>query len=263
MQNISPRLAPRRPKGTHFKTIVAVVLFVALALFVYIFPNAARVAGVTFARPFWIVRNNATRPFTFVRDFFAFKSSLISKNLALENEVASLRLKQVDYDTLLKENQNLMNQVGGESRIIARVLSKPPQSPYDTLVLANGSDDGVALGNKVYLSDTIIIGNITSVTSRTSVAQLFSSGSQKEQTTLSRTGTTFEIVGAGAGNFQLEVPKETDVIVGDTFLYPSVTASVLASVYSIENGSQSSFKKIYLRIPGNIFSTQWLFIEKF
>ncbi len=262
MQNISPRLAPRRTKGKHLKTIVTVVLFVVLSACVYVFPNATRSVSTAIAKPLWIVRGNVGRPFTFARDFFAFKSSLISKNIALENEVASLRLKQIDYDAIAKENQSVMNQPDRRERAISRVLSKPPQSPYDTLVIGSGESDGIIVGNPVYMSDTIIVGTIASVTAHTAVAQLFSTGNSKQQATLERTGATFELSGAGGANFQVEVPKETDLTVGDTLLYPSSSLSVLATVYHIDTGSQSSFKKVYLRIPGNIFASQWLFIEK-
>jgi hypothetical protein len=118
------------------------------------------------------------------------------------------------------------------------------------------------VGSRVYMSDTIVVGTITSVAPRTSVVQLFSTGGLKQQATLARTGATYELVGSGGANFQLEVPKETDVALGDTFLYPNSSISVLAIVYDIDNGSQSSFKKVYLRIPGNIFSSQWLFVDK-
>src|SRR3989344_6070107 len=142
-------LRSKPQKGKHYKTIIAVVLFFILALLAYIFPNATRSGLTTITKPLWIVRDNAGKPFTFVRDFFAFKSSLISQKISLENEVASLRLKQIDYDVLLKENQNLTNQTGSVNRIVSRVLSKPPQSPYDTLVIGSGSGEGVIPGANV------------------------------------------------------------------------------------------------------------------
>jgi len=255
-------LRSKPQKGKHFKTIIAVVLFVVLTLFVYVFPNATRTTVTAITKPLWAIRNNAGKPFTFVRDFFKFKSSLISQNLALENEVLSLRLKQIDYDAILNENQTLVNQTGRDGRITSRVLAKPPQSPYDTIVLGSGSANGVIVGSRVYMSDTIVVGTVASVTSDTSVVQLFSTGGNKQQATLARTGTMFEIQGSGGANFQVEVPKETDIAIGDTFLYPNTSVSVLAVVYNIDPGSQSSFKKVYMRIPGNIFASQWVFVEK-
>ncbi len=68
--------------------------------------------------------------------------------------------------------------------------------------------------------------------------------------------------GAGGGNITLEVPKDTDVLWGDVFVYPGIAPSVLGSVYYIDNNSQSAFKTVYIRVPGNLFSAQWVFVEK-
>ncbi|MBI4155729.1 MAG: rod shape-determining protein MreC [Candidatus Zambryskibacteria bacterium] len=255
-----------RPKRkTPWKIIIVIFTFLLLSGFGFLFPNLLKGTFSTLARPIWLMRDNITKSFSSVTDFFRFKNTIINENLTLKDELTSLKLKQIDYDAIFKENQNLKNQTdksNNNNRIVSRVLSSPPQSLYDTFIIDNGSLDGVSVGNRVYLSDTIIIGLITSVASRTSVVTLFSTSGQKQEATDSRTGTSFTLSGAGGANFQVVVPKDTDVLVGDIFTYPSRKASVLGSVYFIDANSQSSFKKIYLRIPGNIFSTQWVFVEK-
>ncbi len=260
----TPRLAQGKVRPSRYvKTIVSIVLFLVLVSISVLFPNATRSSVYYVSKPLWAVEAMVAKPFVGTWDYFAFKSYLISKNLDLENQVTSLQLKQVDYDTILKENQDLKNQTADHHpRITSRILSKPPQSPYDTLVVDAGSDVGVAVGDTVYLSDTIIVGMVTSITSHTSLISLFSASGQKQQSTNSRTGALFDLVGKGGANFQVEVPKDTDITVGDTFLFPNKSASVLATAYYIDTDSQSSFKTIYLHSPGNVFSSQWVFIDK-
>ena len=114
----------------------------------------------------------------------------------------------------------------------------------------------------VYISDTLIIGVISDVNSNSSIVTLFSNGGQENEVISSRTGSSFVIIGDGGSNFELEVPKETDILWGDVFTYPSARNSVLATVYFVDSNSQSSFKTVHLKFPSNIFQTKRVFILK-
>ena len=264
--NTRPKLVLGKPKHEHrLKIILVSTLFCLLFSLAYFFPTGIRGLFYTISRPFWLGETMVTDTAMKVKNFFVFKSVLISQNLSIQDELASLKLKEFDYDTIVKENHDLKNQLGRTvllSRILSRIISSPPLSPYDTLVLDAGSNEGVTVGSKVYLSDNIIIGAISSVTSNNSVLKLFSTSGEKTTTVLERTGAFFELTGRGGANLELEAPKETDILWGDLFMYPNITPSIVASVYYIDTNSQSSFKKIYLRIPGNVFSAKWVFIEK-
>jgi cell shape-determining protein MreC len=259
-------LLKSKPKSAHkVKIFLVVGLFVFLSCLSYFFPVGVRVTFQAIARPLWIVSEVITKPFHGTAQYFSFKNSLIKKNTALEEEIGSLKLKEIDYDLIFKENQDLKNQLGRSTtsdKIASRILSKPPTSPYDTLVVDTGSSEGVNLGNKVYSSDNVIVGLVTNVTPHTSLVRLFSSGGNKQESILSRTGASFVLVGDGGANLTLEVPKDTDILWGDVFTYPGISASTIATVNYIDTNSQSSFKTIYLRIPGNIFSNKWVFIER-
>ena len=258
-------LLKSKPKNEHKKTLVIIVI-VAVTIFSFSFfaPNFSRGLFYKIARPLWLGQSIVTAPFRGIGNFFSFKNNLIKKNLELESENASLKLKEIDYDILLKENQELKLEIGRRSvknLVYSRVLSKPPKSPYDTFVIDVGSSQGVLQANRVYLSDNVIIGVVTTVTPNTSLVQLFSSGNNKQEAILSRTGASFELVGKGGGNFQIELPKDADVLWGDTFLYPGINSSVMGSVYYIDANSQSSFKTAYVRTPGNVFQTKSVFVE--
>ena len=251
--------------ASFYKFIIVIVAFTLLSLLIKLFPNFLRQISYTVSRPIWTVKNTVSNSLFRVGDFFVFKSSLIKENTELKDKVAKLELKMADYDILEKEVEDLkmeVGRVGNSRRFMASILSKPPNSPYDTLLIDVGTSLGLQIGHKVYLSDNIIIGTVTSVTEKTSVATLFSSSGQKQRATLLRTGTTFELSGHGGANFIMEVPKESDILVGDIFIYPGIMQSVIGNVYYINTNSQSSFKAVYLRIPGNVFSAKHIFIEK-
>lgn len=259
-------LLKSKPKNEYKGKIFIITGLLSILLFFSIFlTDFTRSFFYTISRPLWASESFLSTPFLSIKNFFTFKSSLIKHNVELEEEVASLRLKQIDYDVLLNENQELKDQIGrrGDKNLVfARVLSRPPRSPYDTFVIDIGSNQGVLQADRVYISDNIIIGVVKTVTPNTSLVELFSSGENKQESILSRTGASFVLTGAGGGNFQIEVPKDTDIIWGDTFLYPGINSSVIGSIYYIDSNSQSSFKTAYIRTPGNVFQTKSVFVNK-
>ena len=253
---------PKHPERA--KLISVAVLFLVLVISAFIFPNFIRTVTYDVSKPLWSASGVISDAFSNIKNFFVFKNTLINKNLALQDEVASLQLKVADYDILSKENDDLkaeLGRSGKNARIISSVLSRPPFSPFDTLVIDVGTSGGVGIGDKVYLSDNMIVGTVANTTANTSLVALFSSGNNKQQATLSRTGASFELVGLGGSNFKLEVPKDTDIIWGDSFMYPGLSSALLGNVYYIDTNSQSSFKTIYLRLPINVFSSKYVFVE--
>ncbi|MES3004608.1 MAG: rod shape-determining protein MreC [Patescibacteria group bacterium] len=247
------------------KIILIAVVFLILLGTSFFFAPSARSGGRSVLTPLWSVRTAVLRPFSAIGQFFSFKTTLIEKNKVLEEENATLRLKSFDYDILLQENESLKSSLGrkeNESFLFAKVLSKPPVSPYDTLVLDIGSEDGVMLGSKVYLSSNVIIGLVKNVTPKTALVELFSSSSQENQLTVLRTGSSFLIAGKGGGNLQLEVPKDTDIVWGDVFVYPDLKTSVLGTVYYVDATSQGSFKTIHIRLFANIFEINSVFVAR-
>lgn len=248
-----------------WRSFWAIIFLLSLFSIFYLFPNNTRSFFYASSMPFWSGRNFFLNMVSDTKEYFRTKASIISENIYLKNELDSLKLKQVDYDEILRENQKIKN-IGEENlkqdRVISRVLSKPPISPYDTFVVSSGEKDGVVVGNKVYISNNTIVGIVKGVTLENSVVELFSNSGLKQEVTLTRTGTTYTIVGRGGGNFVLDVPKDTDIVWGDVFVFPDNNLSIIGNVYFIDSNSQSAFKVIYVKLPVNLFSIDWVSIER-
>lgn len=285
------RNKPNRTGTPHYVWIL--VVSGVLLLLLFILPKQMRVVSTSIAKPIWSVERGTIFVLNSIGGFFISKNVLLSQNLTLRDQVEALQLKTIDYDIITAENQNLKNlqvsrDVSGtnsgevasssqsnvrfhsnglvssntKDRILARVLSKPPESPFDTLVLGSGSFEGVSIGEKVFLSDTLLVGIITDVTPHTSLVNLFSGSGEKTIVESTRTGASIELQGHGGANFIMNVPKDSDILWGDNFVYPALQSKILATVYFVDAAPQNSFKTIYLKIPKNIFATKWLFIEK-
>ncbi len=255
-----------KPKSRYgLKTILVSVFVLFLLLLSVFFPSFTTNVLHTAVKPFWFAKNKSVVVSNYFFNFFSFNSSLIKENAKLEEELNNLRMTKIDYETLLEENEELrvgygMDSVGG--KIISNILSKPPQSPFDTFVIDASANSGIAVGDRVYVSDTIIVGTVAEVTSKTSIVRLLSNGGQESEVVSSRTGGNFVIKGSGGSNFSIEVPKDTDIVWGDVFLYPGSTSSVVATVYYVDSSSQSSFKTVHLRFPVNVFQSKRVFVLK-
>jgi cell shape-determining protein MreC len=247
------------------RNILIISVFVLLAILSFVFPKTTRNIFTAVAKPIWNIGDDAQKTLGDIYTFLNLQKNLTAENKNLRAEVDLLNLKVVDYDTLLQQNADLKSLLGrnvSSPQILARILSEPPESPYDSLVIDVGASDGVNLGDKIYLSDSIIVGSIAGISSRTSLVQMFSTGGQKTESVLERTGAMYELTGRGGANFSVDVPKEADILWGDVFTYPGLSPAVLGSVYYIDTSSQSAFKTIFIRIPENVFQSKWVFVEK-
>src|SRR3989338_11322062 len=105
-------LKSKSKKPISWKTIIVIFIFLLLLSFRFLFPNLLRGTLSTLARPIWLMRERVIIGFSLMADFFRLKNTIVNENLALKDELTSLKLKQIDYDALFKENEDLKNRKG-------------------------------------------------------------------------------------------------------------------------------------------------------
>ena len=250
----------RRLSKSFYILVFATILSILLGLSF----STTRSAVYFLARPIWYISNNISNSLSSVSEFFSFRNTLVSKVDSLESKVISLNLKLADYDQILKENQSLKTMLGRSDttgKTLAIVLSSPPQSPYDTLVIDAGSADGLKVGNWVLSEGNTMIGFVSDITTHTSLVTLLSKAGDKHFLVLERTKTHYEMTGQGGGNMIMLVPKEADILWGDTFIYPDLSPLVVGSVYYIDSDPQNSFKTVYIKMASGIFSNTSVFVK--
>ena len=165
------------------KKIEKIVLVVIILLFLIyfgsnIFSGLSFVSHAVF-KPVLVLGNSIGEKFGNIGAYFKSK-----KNLYLENESLRERLNEntatlSNYNSLLGENVGMKEilGMGGEERdlVLASILSKPPKSLYDTLVIDAGEKNGVLVGDLVFAEGDVPLGRIESVNSGSSKVILFSS----------------------------------------------------------------------------------------
>lgn len=200
------------------------------------------------------------------------------ENSRLIEENESLKTRIISLEYLEKENQELksfFSRLPGEKTakeyILASIISKPPQSPYDVLIIDVGQDNGIKNGMRVFAYGDILLGYIVEVASKESKIKLFSFPGEKINVLIQNStgGENISVTaeGLGGGNFKIKLPDSIEVKIGDKITGTGLPAQaggllILGVVEKIETNQSDPFQKIYFRTPINIRYLSRVLIER-
>mgnify|MGYP001570881941 FL=1 len=254
----------RRPKRKIFMVTLAVaVLVVAGALSVPIFAGGlvskiAMTVSRPFSSSFLALKNNLS----FTANLIRSRGALVRENRELRADIEADQVKLLRLDAIFREHQDLLSAYGRslftKQATLGNIIAKPPQSPYDVLVVDIGSEQGIVSGNRVYGIGGIPIGRVDEVANTTSKIVMFSNVGEKNQVIAERTGLTLSIEGIGGGNLETQVAQDMDIMVGDLIILPQFGAAVVASVAAIDTSVASALKRVLFRVPVNVFNLRWV-----
>ncbi len=180
----------------------------------------------------------------------------------LTRELSELKDKN---ETLVQENETFRARLadigdegaGEEQGILAGVLSRPPLSPYDVLIVGAGSEDGVSVGAYVFAKG-VPIGTIEEVGARTSRVVLFSTPDRVSEGWVGEERTPLSLVGEGSGAFIAELSREVNVASGDIVYLPGPGAYPAGTVYAVESHPSSPRAKLIISPRINLFMVTWV-----
>lgn len=231
-------------RNRHRNRIPVVIFFIIVALVVYLF--RAPIAH-TFSKVRYTI-------YSYVRTDGSAETIRDSYIQSLENENSNLRdsLETISSST----KREFVNYP---------VITTPPFSPYDTLVIDTGrSSVKPLIGAFVQTLDGYIIGKVEQTEGNTAIVKLFSSSGFKNQVRIGKGSTTVSAVaeGMGGGNFYVKLPQNTKVVVGDPVKWVAKKHIFLGAVEYIELDKGSAFNDIYFKLPVNISQLLYVSIEK-
>lgn len=180
-------------------------------------------------------------------------------------ELASTTAALAGRDALYKENVELKKLLGRSAEapsVLASVLMRPPQTPYDTLVIDLGEQDGIALNAGVSAGGTSLVGRVTDLYAHTARVTLFSaSGETYDAVLLTKSGSMpVSVEGQGGGSLRGQVPSGSDVKVGDPVVLPGIAGSLAATVERIDRGGES-YLTLYMRLPVDPFALRFVLVR--
>jgi len=194
---------------------------------------------------------------------FEAKKSLEKENEILKEEIEKLKAELQNKESLTAENlalKEVLGRVAPERKLIlATILSFPRQSPYGTLLIDIGDSLGVKEGDLVFAEGVIPIGKIAEVNRNSSKVLLFSTPGETIEAELG--GTYFSLLGRGAGNFEVETPRDYLLPIGQEALLPGITPFVLAKVEGILSAPRDAFKRALLQVPVNLRELKFVEVE--
>ena len=244
MTTISPN-RKRQGAGTRNVLVAAAcILCVAIVIVLRSFLSAM----------FWDVLSPAVK----------LRNTLSSTNVSeLQAELASTSAALADRNSLYQQNLELKQLLGRSTlnhTVLGEVLMRPPGIPYDTLVVDIGKNGGVVPGALVFAGGTSVIGTVSDVYDTTSRVSLFSAPGESYQALLGGS-IPISLSGQGAGSMSGEVPANTVVAVGDPVTLQGALSAFAGSVSYIQQVSGSSFMTLYVQLPVDLFSLQYVEIE--
>ncbi len=188
---------------------------------------------------------------------FKSKAALEAENDRLQKLVGEKDALLADQGFLEKQNAELRSSVHFEQdtgRILATVLSKPPFTPFDVIVVGSGEDEGVRAGSAVMLG-SIYLGTVESVESDSSRIKLLSAPGTDIESYIGDDALPALLKGKGGGNFEATLPQGSKVSEGDLVVsYHGNIPFMIGTVSKTIDNSDNTLMTILLTLPFNLYS---------
>jgi hypothetical protein len=182
---------------------------------------------------------------------FLTRDALIARLTDAERELSHTRWQGALIEIIGEENHALREAakaIPATSGVTARVLVRPPRTPYDSLVLDAGAESGVNQGDLV-VAGGIALGRIRSAGETSSVAELFSNPSSSHDALVGEPPVVAIARGLGGGSFELTVPQEVAVAAGDIVRLPGARSLILGIIARVSAEPTDVSKTVRFAAP--------------
>ncbi len=204
--------------------------------------------------PLWRTEALLVRPLNALLSPFHSKAALVEENSLLKAKLEEQSLRLLEMENTKRENRELRELIGRSSTermVVASVLKRPSEVPYDTLLIDAGRSEGISVQNEVFV-DGVPIGVVREVFSHSATVLLFSSPGTTRDVLVGDTHTAVTATGRGGGNFEARIPREISVAVGDAVELPGLSAGQLAVIESTYDKPTDSFVTVLFKLPVNL-----------
>lgn len=219
------------------KKFVAAFLIVLVGLaLLFIVPQAVRFVTSIFWAPYdmvrvWVLESQSSVP-VYLRE-----RHVLDKEIEqLKNDLDQLQDSKEALLKYKKENddfQKLLNAVP-ESRVLARVLARPNQLPYDVLLLDRGAQHDVVKNAPVFTGDNKVIGIVTKVLEKTSHVTLVTTPGFLATAYVYGPNIYTTTEGMGSGVLRVKVPQGIVLSEQDVVILPAIDSGLFGTITRVE-----------------------------
>jgi len=243
---------------------VFAIIAIMVIIFSIILTTPVKNSLFFIAKPVWQFENLIMNSNFF--EYFKSKQNLITERIQVEQKLFLAGNLLAINTTLQAENEYLKDLLGRKDikkdTVLASILVKPPQIPYDLLIIDIGEDHNINVGNRVLVNGNVYLGEIVDVYSKTAKVRLYSTPGEKISVVLGSNSVSVEAVGMGGGNFNIYIPQEIEVQEGDVIIVPSIMTNVLGIVEKINFKETDSFQTVLFKSPINISELSFVEVVK-
>ncbi|MBX4199931.1 rod shape-determining protein MreC [Candidatus Parcubacteria bacterium] len=247
-------------QSTSGRILIIIALFIVGAI---VFP-LTRGFLYRVLSPVWKGENAFSRGVKNLSDFFRSKEALIQENENLKAEIAAQDNLVLSCRVIEGTKDSLLSTYGREASdagIAATVISRPPKTSYDVLVIDAGKENNISVGETVSVPEGPILGKVFESFSNTSQVVLFTTSGEKTDAILERNLLPVTLVGKGGGNFEMILPRTAEVEVGDKILSSPIDPRLMAVVGDVEETPTEGFKKALASVPVNLQTLRFVSIS--
>lgn len=238
MRNYSLKTKANSHHSRDVRKIYKRVLFVGLAfLLLFLAKNIIGTLTSFVTAPVYSIRHYINTSSETVPVYIRDRTALLEQINLLEQEIASQQGMRVTLDYLQKENDELRALVGATEvpTVTASVTARPPFSPYDTVLIDRGADDGIVSSAPVYYGSGMALGYVRVVYQHHALITLFSSPNVQSTVYVFGPDIFTTAYGEGGGVIRLSIPQGIKIAEGDLVTLPSLSGGVLGTVNSVES----------------------------
>ena len=260
-------LLDKKSKQKRLINIFALVLLVLIVVRFRtgIFTGLSAVTRFIF-HPVVVLGNAVGDSFSNMKSILKTRQALTTENENLQLQLAGAAAELANYNSISDENTKLKEILGRKKEsvqmILASILSKPNQSPYDTLVIDAGSTEGIVLNARVFALGNVPIGYVGQVLPHTSKVVLYSNPGERTEVIVSGHDVAMQTVGRGAGNFELALPRDFTITNGVEVDLPGSAHYIIGNVSTVLSDPRDSFQKALVVSPVNIQELKYVQVEK-
>lgn len=248
------------------RKVFAMLFLFTLALFLLRDTAAERFGGflARIGGPIWTMEEGILGMLVDLRTITSDKLLLEEENQRLRAALALSAAHAISNTTLRAENIELKNALGRASEdplLLARVLSRPDASPYDTLLVDVGEHNGVVSGMHVLSDGDLLIGEVVRVWKESALVQLYSAPGSSVPVEIGASSTPAVAHGSGGGMFRITVPKGMSIPVGSSVRFPDLSPLYVGVVEGVLRSEESSFQTLFVRLPFGLFDGKFVYVR--
>ncbi len=239
---------------------IILAIIILLALFRIVAPSAF----LTITTPLFYVSSYVNKNMSYIFESLAQKQELVKQNNTFRQH----------NQALLNENRALLTRIDSLTEllgtttpsirgVVANVIARPPESPYDMLIIDAGTKVGSTVGDVVVANGGIPIGTISEVSPYVARVILFSSPNATTTAWVGASHYPIILKGTGSGTFTAQIIRQTKVMVDDMVFVPGIPQHAIGRIVRIDTAPAAVIETLRIKPFVNIFSLATILVTHY